>query len=76
MIALFRSFRETRRPGRPARRRRPAMAVEGLDQRALLSAGLGQALAVRVAEVSHQRESEHDGTVVKEPRFYEDYVGP
>jgi hypothetical protein len=52
------------------------MAVEGLDQRALLSAGLGQVLAARVAEVRPEHEVEHNGTVVKTPRFYEDYTGP
>jgi len=52
-------------------------AVEGLDQRALLSAGLGHALAAgHVAEVRRERDSEHNGTVVKRPTFYEDYVGP
>jgi hypothetical protein len=76
MIALLRNFHETRRPGRPARRRRPAMTFEGLDRRALLSAGLGQALAVRVAEVRPEHEVEHNGTVEKTPRFYEDYTGP
>jgi hypothetical protein len=52
------------------------MAVEGLDQRCLLSAGLGQALAGRVAEVRRGHDIEHDGTVVKRPAFYEDYTGP
>jgi hypothetical protein len=52
------------------------MAVEGLDRRSLLSAGLGQAPAGRVAEVWTGRDSEHNGTVVKTPRFYEDYAGP
>jgi hypothetical protein len=28
------------------------------------------------AEVRHERDSEHNGTVVKTPTFYEDYVGP
>jgi hypothetical protein len=76
MISLLRDFRETLRPVRPARRRRPAMAFEVLDRRALLSAGLGPALAGRVAEVRPESESEHNGTVVKKPQFYEDYVGP
>jgi hypothetical protein len=51
-------------------------SVEGLDQRALLSAGLGHALAGHVAEVMHARDSEHNGTVIKRQMFYEDYVGP
>ena len=70
------NFRETRHPRRPPRRRAFSPAVEGLDQRALLSAGLGHALAGQVAEVRHERDSEHNGTVVKTPTFYEDYVGP
>ena len=76
MIALLRSFRETLRPVRPARRRSPSPAVEGLDRRVLPSAGLGHALAGHAAEVRGQQDSEHDGTVVKKPQFYEDYVGP
>ena len=45
-------------------------------QRALLSAGLGHALAAgHFAEVG-ELDLEHNGTVVKTPRFYEDYVGP
>ena len=70
------NFRETFHPRRPPRRRSLSPAVEGLDQRALLSAGLGHALAGHAAEVRHERDSEHNGTVVKTPRFYEDYVGP
>ena len=70
------NFRETFQPRRPPRRRSLLPAVEGLDQRALLSAGLGHALAGHVAEVRRERDSEHNGTVVKTPRFYEDYVGP
>ncbi len=76
MIALLRNFRKTLRPSRPARRRSLSMSVEGLDRRSLLSAGLGHALAGHVAEVRSQHDSEHNGTVVKKPRFYEDYVGP
>jgi hypothetical protein len=52
------------------------MAVEGLDQRALLSAGFGHAMASRAAQVMSNHEVEHNGTVVKKPKFYEDYVGP
>ena len=71
------NFRETFQPSRPPRRRSLLPAVEGLDQRALLSAGLGHALAAgHVAEVRRERDSEHNGTVVQRPRFYEDYVGP
>jgi hypothetical protein len=51
-------------------------AVECLDQRALLSAGMGHAWAGHVAEVMHGHDSEHNGSVVKRPTFYEDYVGP
>ncbi len=71
------NFRETFQPSRRPRRRSLLPAVEGLDQRALLSAGLGHALAAgHVAEVRRERDSEHNGTVVQRPRFYEDYVGP
>jgi hypothetical protein len=76
MITLLRDFREILRSVRPARRRRPSPAVEGLDRRVLLSAGLGRATAGHVAEVRSARDIEHDGTVIKAPRFYEDYVGP
>ena len=71
------NFRETFQPSRRPRRRSLLPAVEGLDQRALLSAGLGHALAAgHVAEVRQERDLEHNGTVVKRPMFYEDYVGP
>jgi hypothetical protein len=76
MIALLCSFRETHRPGRPARRRSPSLAVESLDGRLLLSAGPGYGVAGHGAEVRHQHDSEHNGTVVETPSFYEDYVGP
>jgi hypothetical protein len=69
-------FREIVRPHHPARRRSLSPTVEGLDQRALLSAGLGHAMAGHVAEFGRPHDSEHNGTVVKTPRFYEDYVGP
>ena len=69
------NFRETFHHRRPPRRRSLSPAVEGLDQRALLSAGLGYALTGHVAEVRHERDIEHNGTVVKTPTFYEDYVG-
>ena len=54
-------------------------AVEGLDQRALLSAGLGMGHALaagHVAGVSREVATQHNGTIVKTPTFYEDYVGP
>jgi hypothetical protein len=71
------NFRETLHHRRPPRRRSLSPAVEGLDQRALLSAGLGHALvAGHPAEVRRERDIEHNGTVVKTPTFYEDYVGP
>jgi hypothetical protein len=71
------NFRETFQPSRRPRRRSLLPAVEGLDQRALLSAGLGHALAAgQFAEVRRELDLEHNGTVVKTPRFYEDYVGP
>jgi hypothetical protein len=76
MIPLLRSLLKTRRSRRPARRRRLSTTVEGLDRRDLPSVGLGQALAGRVAEVRRGHDSEHDGTVVKTPAFYEDYTGP
>ncbi len=62
------NLRETRHPRRPPSRRAFSPAVEGLDQRALLSAGLGHSLAGQVVEVRHERDSEHNGTVVKTRR--------
>ena len=76
MIVLLRNFHETFRPSRPARRRSLSPTVEGLDQRALLSAGLGHAMAGHGAQVRSQHDFEHNGTVVEKPQFYEDYVGP
>lgn len=76
MIATLRSFRDAPRHRRRTRRRLPSMSVEGLDRRLLLSAGLGNARASHAAEVRSLQDFEHDGTVVKRPRFYEDYVGP
>jgi hypothetical protein len=76
MIALLRSSREILRSVRTARRRSTSPAVEGMDRRALPSAGLGHAVAGHVAEVRGQHASEHNGTVVQKPQFYEDYVGP
>ena len=71
------NFRETFQPGRPPRWRSLLPAVKGLVLRALLSAGLSHALAAaHLAEVRRERDSEHNGTVVKRPTFYEDYVGP
>src|SRR5262249_41857255 len=72
----FANLRETVRPHRPARRRSVSPAVEGLDQRCLLSTGVGQTLAVRAAEVARPNDIEGHGVVTKAPRFYEDYVGP
>jgi hypothetical protein len=37
---------------------------------------MGHAMAGHAAEARGARDIEHDGTVVKAPRFYEDYVGP
>src|SRR5262249_23972968 len=76
MIALYRGSRKTHRPVGPTPRRSHPLAVEGLDHRLLLSAGPGHAMAGHVAEVRIPQDSEHNGTVVKKPRFYEDYVGP
>jgi hypothetical protein len=70
------NFHENFQPRRPRCRRSLSPAVEGLDQRALLSAGLIHAVAGHSVEVSRQLDSEHNGTVMKTPRFYEDYVGP
>jgi hypothetical protein len=71
------NFCETFQPRRPRRRRSLSPAVDGLDQRALLSAGVGPVLsAVHVAEVRRELDIEHNGTVIKTPTFYEDYVGP
>jgi hypothetical protein len=70
------NFHENFQPRRPRCRRSLSPAVEGLDQRALLSAGLSLAVAHNSVEVSRQITSEHNGTVVQTPRFYEDYVGP
>jgi hypothetical protein len=76
MSALFSKPREASQNKRRRRRASLAPVVEGLDVRALPSAGLNFAMAAHAAEVRHVRDSEHDGTVVKTPRFYEDYVGP
>jgi hypothetical protein len=76
MIDLLRNFRGTLRPGRPVHRRSPAPAIECLERHILLSAGLGDAVAGHAAEVRGHQDFEHDGTVVKLPQFYEDYVGP
>jgi hypothetical protein len=70
------NFRETFQPRRPPRRRSISPAVEGLDQRALLSAGVGHAVAGHAAEVRRELDFEHNGAVAKTPTFYEDYVGP
>ena len=75
-IALIRGSRRRLRPVRSARRRSPLPSVEGLDQRLLLSGDPVHAMAGHVAEVRSPHDFEHDGTVVKKPRFYEDYVGP
>jgi hypothetical protein len=69
-------IRETSNPRRPARQHSVSRAVEGLDQRTLLSVGLGHPMAAQAAEVRSARDFEHNGTVVKSPHFYEDYVGP
>ncbi len=62
MSALFRIFRETLRPHRPARRHSFSLAVEGLDQRALLSGGMSHALAANgAASLRHHGEVVHRG---------------
>jgi hypothetical protein len=76
MSILFRNIREALRPRRPARRRSLSVAVEGLDQRSLLSAGLTNTLANASAEVFRQNDIERGGVVIQKPVFYEDYVGP
>ena len=78
MSALFRNLRETLRPHRPARRHSFSLAVEGLDQRALLSAGLGHALAAHAKASLHPPgEVEKNGTVTeKKPFFYPNFDGP
>jgi hypothetical protein len=76
MNISFLNFHETLRPRRPARRRSLSVGVEGLDQRALLSAGLSNTLANVSAEVFRQRDIEKGGVVIQKPVFYEDYVGP
>ena len=70
------NFRETFQPRRPPRRRSLLPAVEGLDQRALLMRASATPSQGHVAEVRREHDFEHNGTVVKRPRFYEDYVGP
>ena len=70
------NVRETFQLRRPPRRRSLSPRVEGLDQRALPSTGVSNAMAGHVAEVKRERDSEHNGTVTKTPTFYEDYVGP
>jgi hypothetical protein len=72
-MSALRNLRATFQPRRP---RLLSPAIETLNQRTLPSAGMGQALAGHVAEVRHERDSEQNGTVVKSPNFYEDYVGP
>ena len=76
MIALHRRFRQILRSAGPTRRRPRALAVEGLDHRVLLNVGPRGSIAGHAAEVRIPRDSEHNGTVVKKPLFYEDYVGP
>ncbi len=76
MSILFRNFSEALRSRRPARRRSLSVAVEGLDQRALLSAGLSNTMATASAEVFRQHDIEKGGVVIQKPAFYEDYVGP
>ncbi len=76
MIALLCNFHETFRRSRPARRRSLSPAIEGLDQRALLSAGPGHTMAGHAVEVRRPQDIEHNGTVIEKPQFYEDYVGP
>jgi hypothetical protein len=51
------------------------LAVEGLDQRCLPSAGVIQAPAAHAAGI-RANDFESHGVVVKKPMFYEDYVGP
>jgi hypothetical protein len=66
MSAFFRNLREALRPRRPACRHSCSLAVEGLDQRALLSGGLSHALAAP----PRPHEVVHNGTVVeKKPAF-------
>jgi hypothetical protein len=69
-------LRETFHLHRPARRRSLSPAVEALDQRALLSAGLSYPVAGHAAQIGREHDIEHNGTVVQSPLFYEDYVGP
>jgi hypothetical protein len=77
MRALFHNLKDVRHPNSRVRRRSCLPAVEGLDQRALLSAGLGYGMTGQgAAALSHAHETEHNGTVVETPLFYEDYVGP
>jgi hypothetical protein len=75
-MSALRKFRETFQPRCPLRRRSISPAIEGLDARALPSAGVGHAVAGHAAEVRRELDIEHNGTVVKTPTFYEDYVGP
>jgi hypothetical protein len=72
MSTLFGNLRGTVRPRRPARRRSLSPSVDGLDQRCLLSAGLGPQTAL----VAPQVIIEGNGEVIETPKFYEDYVGP
>jgi hypothetical protein len=76
MSALFPNVRETVRHRRPARGRSLSLAVEGLDQRCLLSMGVGHPMVAHTAMVAHPNDFEGNGVVVKTPNFYEDYVGP
>jgi hypothetical protein len=76
MSAFFSNAPGTLRPRGTARRRSVSLAVEGLDQRCLLSAGVRHAMAAPAAAVVRANDFEGHGVVVKTPNFYEDYVGP
>ncbi len=77
MIDIFRRLHRNLHTNRPARRRSLASAVEGLDQRALLSVGFSNPLAAGVAHLARYQDLElHNHTAPKKSSFYEDYVGP
>jgi hypothetical protein len=86
MIYWTRNMKKTHSPVRAARRRSAAPVLENLDQRCLLDAGIGMGHAhhrnvmdvqpLPPTLVPLQTISSFNGVVVKNPHFYEKYIGP